>query len=466
VVEDVFSNLAHALTDAVQTNTEPPEDPPPPRPGQDTDTDADADADADTTAPAGAADTPIGDASAPETAPADTAAVVESAVTDTPDSFISEDCGGVCSDSTVLKSETPPDIFEDTQIDKTATAVADARPPPPSPPPPPPPEEAPSDEAPPFPTDEALENALSNMIQHHVLPDPAVRHEVCNYGRKKSAHLLLAEEYDEAAAVDLAVDIIFVNIRQDECQQDEAAQTQTLEQRLEQVKEDGARIVADNDAWIGMARDRTRETLQRLLQFHAQECADFKLFWARPEARLPFSKPSPELLQSRQKQKAAALVHDFASAKAMTLQAEALERREAADGARRFASALTVAYAQLIERQQREIDCVVAKGDVNVSVLALGRDQQVRSNDRTQRSLELRIASPKQQKKPTIQLPIVKPRTPLTTVAVPGMITQRTRTQLAGYRKSPEMIRLQIPPQDPEAILQASALKPVTVPTV
>jgi hypothetical protein len=43
----------------------------------------------------------------------------------------------------------------------------------------------------------------------------------------------------------------------------------------------------------------------------------------------------------------------------MKLQAEALERRV---GARRFTSALTSAYSQLIERRKREVECVVAKG--------------------------------------------------------------------------------------------------------
>jgi hypothetical protein len=360
-------------------------------------------------------------------------------------------------DSGTGKSESTKDIFHDTQIKEGATAVAvEPRP------------SAPVQEVPIATSDPdvGLDNALTLMVRKRILPDPAIRFDVCNYGRKKSAQLLLAEQYDEAAAIDIAVDIIFVNIRQDDQEQDAQGQTLTLQQRLDEAKRNGEEINQVTDAWIEMSRQKTRETLQKLEEFHAQEREEFEQFWARPEAKVPFSKPSPELLQARQKQKAAALVHDFASAKAMKLQAEALERKESAEGARRFANALTIAYEQLIDRQQKEIDCAVAKGETNVAVLTQAKEMQVLSNERTKRSLELRITSPKQMKRPTIQLPVVKPRGATATVATPGMITHRTRAQLAGYRKSPEMTRLQIPPQDPQAVLRISARRPPTVPLV
>jgi hypothetical protein len=316
-------------------------------------------------------------------------------------------------------------------------------------------------------TEAQLEAALRAMMRRtRELPERGIRYAVCDYGRKKSAQLLLAEEYQEAADVDLAVDLIFVNIREDDRLLDALGQTQTLEQRLLETQQARDEITRRQDTVLEERRGGLRATLERLQQRQAEERAVFEEFWARPETRIPFSKPSVELLQVRQKQKAAALVHDFITAKAMKAKAEAMAREEAMQNERRFQQAMKIAYEQMLDQQQKEIDCVVAKGEVHLETLTAAKEHELLSNERTKRSLELRIQSPKHQKRPTIQLPVVKARGIAGTGPVPGMITQRTRTQLAKYRKSPDMGRLVLPDQEPGLVLRTSARRPPTAPLI
>jgi hypothetical protein len=338
-----------------------------------------------------------------------------------------------------------PEIFEETQIKRVRPVVA---------------ERALNCD----PHERELEEALAKMIRKRILPDAALRVEVCNYGRKKSAQLILAEEYDEAAAIELAVDIIFVNIREDEVARDAQTQVQVLEQRLEEAKQQGEVLEQELDGVIEMRRARTRCKIRQLEKEHKRERAAFAQFWARDEARVPFSKPSAELLQIRQRQKAYALVHDFANAKAMKLAAKALEKQETAEGTKRFANALRTAYEQLLDRQQREMQCMAAKSETDVAALTTEKEKVLSSNELTKKALELRIINPKHQKKPTIQCPVVKPRATVVNGAAPGMVNQRTRSQLASYRKAPDLGRLPLETPDPAAILLTSARRILIAP--
>jgi cell fate (sporulation/competence/biofilm development) regulator YmcA (YheA/YmcA/DUF963 family) len=313
------------------------------------------------------------------------------------------------------------------------------------------------------PNEAELDQVLMNMVKKRVIPDPAIRIDVCNYGRKKSAKLMLAEEYDEAAKIDVAVDILFVSIRDSEAAQNADDQNAALKKRLENVRREEQEFAQSVDERVELQREELREKLRQLEEIHAQETRKFEQVWGAPEARIPYSKPSAVLLQVRQKQKAAALLHNYERAKAMKRETEALERIEAAEGAERFAAAFMAAYGQLLDQQQKEMECLIESSDLKITMLGQYREKELASRQLTTRSLETKLAIPKHMKKPTIRVPIVKPRSG--TVATPGMITYRTRGQLATYRKAPEKRRLDVPARDSATMIRTSARKPPTAQT-
>jgi hypothetical protein len=355
-----------------------------------------------------------------------------------------------------------PPIFDKTQLEEELPVATDstAGAPPPSLPTLPPAGDPLS------PRSAELDSMLARMMKRHVLPAAEVRVDVINFARKQSAKLMLAQEYDEAAEIDMAIDIMFMSIEQDLRAQNSEQQTAVLRERLTECNATGQRVADEWNEIIDNVRQRTAVKLERLRQCHQEQLDGFESEWSAPEAKIPYSKPSHELLQIRQKQKAYALLHDFPNAKAMKVMAEAREKSEAADGAKRFTSAVRIAHAQLLERQQREVECLVQNAESVINLYEIDKQKWLSSVGLTRKSLELRITSPKIMKRPSVQLPILASRpssvssTATPSVPTAGMITHRTRDQLAVYRKSPEKRRLELKPAEVLSILRPSPRRP------
>jgi hypothetical protein len=198
--------------------------------------------------------------------------------------------------------------------------------------------------------------------------------------------------------------------------------------------------------------------MDALLQQPESEGAEFEREWSSWEARIPFRKPSVAFLQTRQQQKALALLHDFRNAKAMRLQAAAMEKREANEATVRFEQAMRIAYDQLLEKQEKERQCLAENRDLILTVRTRERDHELACNDLTRKSLELRIATPKHMKRPTIRVPVSK-SLHASSIGGYAMMTQRTRSQLSTYRKSADLQRLELSPS-PARVL-ARKKKPV-----
>jgi hypothetical protein len=147
--------------------------------------------------------------------------------------------------------------------------------------------------------DEELDTLLNRMIRKRILPDPQDRIDVVNYGRKKSAQLLLTEDYDAARDIDFAVDVIFVNMREQEQQQDEVDQNAMLQQRLEKCKSECEKITQSREEAIESKRGQLRKDIAELAKLQEEERRQLEQEWSDPRAKIPFSKPSPKLLQVR-----------------------------------------------------------------------------------------------------------------------------------------------------------------------
>jgi hypothetical protein len=260
---------------------------------------------------------------------------------------------------------------------------------------------------------------------------------------------------------------MFMSIEQDLRDHNSQCQTQILQDRLAECLEMEQTVCEEWDQIMDNVRQRTAIKMERLKEFHKEQLDDLEAEWSAPEAKIPYSKPSSDLLQIRQQQKASALLHDFSNAKALKLMAEARERSEAVEGAKRFSAAVQIAHSQLVERQQREVECLLQNSESVISLYQIDKAKWLSSVAFTKQSLELRIAAPKIMKRPTVRLPILASRptsmsstSTTSSVPTPGMITNRTRSQLAVFRKSPEKRRLDLHPAEVHTIIRPAPRKP------
>ncbi|OHT15631.1 hypothetical protein TRFO_13997 [Tritrichomonas foetus] len=291
------------------------------------------------------------------------------------------------------------------------------------------------------PTEEDLSHALTLMIKRRMLPDPSIRPKVINYAKKLGSRKMLDEEYDEAKQIDLAVDIMFTSIQQDKEQEDIRKQNEVIQKRLEIVIQKRKEIDEKFNAMISEENQYFEEKVEELKEKHFSEIDNFKSVWARPEAIIPFNKPSPQIFQLRKQQKSMALIRDFTNAKVLKKQADNLERKEASQAIKRAEETMKAEYKQLMDRQDREISCLKDNHQKNIANLELNKEKELKAIKNTEQQLKEKLELTKSMRKPKVMVPILKQKeNPNTT----GIITYRTRTQVNKFRNKSETGRLPV----------------------
>jgi hypothetical protein len=238
-----------------------------------------------------------------------------------------------------------------------------------------------------------LESALQTQLRGAGLPASAMIASVVDYAREKGCELLLAEDYDAAAEVDTAIDVMLSSIACKRAVSVREEHLAALKHRLSAATQRSQQITAAWNQQVADFKCEANEALGRMTARHEEEQREFQAEWSRPEALVPFSKQSPTLLHLRKMQKSLALAHDYAGAKLMKEECDQLAREESTAGGQRATEAMRSAFLQLKERQQREIECFVDHGRQHIANLQAQRDAELRGNKNLQRQLRAKIAA-------------------------------------------------------------------------
>jgi hypothetical protein len=256
---------------------------------------------------------------------------------------------------------------------------------------------------------------------------------VIDHARDRSVSCLLSEAYDEASVLDDAVDAMLSAL---DCESPECDRTLPVQLRLDRAIADAAQIT---DSWasrITAFRADSDLALSAVSQRHSEECEALKAAWARPEALLPFSKPSPALLQLRRRQKSLALARDYGEAKALKQECDRMLQEEAAAAGLRAAEAMRADFAQLCERQRREREGFAEHTRACVVKMEGRRAKELRANENLRRQLQCRIGIGR---KPAIVVPKVVGAAH--SWHAPSVDVLR---RLNSYKKAPETVRVPV----------------------
>jgi hypothetical protein len=295
---------------------------------------------------------------------------------------------------------------------------------------------------------EEMDLVLKKVIDKHDPLDADLRPSVVVHAREKSVHHLIQKEYDDATDCDIAIDFLLAKMRTDGIADDFAEQTHKLQKKFNYYEKLDKTLTQKKREYIDADRAELQRQLGRLQERHESEQRDFEMVWSDESAKRHFNRPSVQLLQLRQQQKAFALVHDFQSAKAFKQVVEVMERREITEGVRKYEEAVRIAWQQLKEKQEKERPCLIELRDYELVVATTEKDQKIASNGLLRESLKRRKDGPKHLKRPNIRVPGVKGS------GIPGnepsrpyaMITKRTRSQLLMYRIAADTRRLDLNP--------------------
>jgi hypothetical protein len=136
-------------------------------------------------------------------------------------------------------------------------------------------------------------------------------------------------------------------------------------------------------------------------------------------------------------QKCFALTDNFREARHLKSSVERMKKDESRDARIRAAAILKREYDLLIERQRNDLVVWQQNWDRKRMTLETSREVELAANGKLRRQLTTRITAPKRPRKSQVFLPI-------TARAPAGLLSQRTRSQIADYRQQPEAVRLSV----------------------
>jgi hypothetical protein len=303
-------------------------------------------------------------------------------------------------------------------------------------------------------SEEEMRPVLEKLVKSKQLPPNEMVPSILDYARRQNVLALMAEDYDQAARIDTAIDVILQHIRRAGIESECERMAMTLQQRLEeaivqrrQIQEDYAQRIAD-------FKVRQEQRMESLKQQHESERQGFERQWSRPGAILTFSKPSSSLLQVRQIQKSLAISHRFDQAKELKREGDQMQRVESAVAGGRATDAMKIAYAQLLEKEEKELLCLQQNGERKLAVLEDDRDRKLSANHNLKAQLEAKKVRPMQPQRPVVTVPQVGAKRPARP-RVSGIISVRTMVKYVAYKKANQLEKLEVTIGDVSAITKA-----------
>jgi hypothetical protein len=295
-------------------------------------------------------------------------------------------------------------------------------------------------------SDEDLESALQRLIKTGRLPIRQMWEPLVGYARKRSLYFLMTDNYDRAAKIDSAIAVLLAAIEKDKLGYEREQQVLIVKERISSATDQQKAIQSEFADRIAYVKQDESEKLRALQAQHNQERLAFEEQWKRDDAVHAFCKPSKFLLQLRRRQRYGAISHAFTAAKDIKSCGDKMQKEEERIGAERAEEAMRIAYTNLLERQERQIQCFMENGRRKLTALEAERDAKLAANEHLKNQLELKSISAKQLKhgkKPIVPVARAVSRGETRNQAL-GVVTIRTRKQYASYKQDPDRTRLEV----------------------
>ena len=305
-----------------------------------------------------------------------------------------------------------------------------------------------NEEPAPQPSDsDLLEAEIDKVINDGEIPPPEKQEEVLAFARKRQLDSMIREDFYTARKYKWAEDILQRAIQEERRRCDNSGYIQAiderigaLEQRIEATQSEYDQKMRDFDASVQTKR-------QELEAKHAQEEKEFEEEWAKPENLAMYNRASPHLIQLRQIMKIQALSRDYDSAMHTKTIAENVQRQEEEESQKRAVSAMRIAYSQMRERQEKEMEFAQQNWDRHRFELEAKKAQAIKGDQMAIRQLEQRRSTPGPKKirvgGALVMLP--EAQTGTASLAVSRATTSpRTRKRMIQYRTGNNVTKLNL----------------------
>jgi hypothetical protein len=219
------------------------------------------------------------------------------------------------------------------------------------------------------------------------------------------------------------------------------AQLAAVDRQMAETRKQAADLRRELDAEVRVAECEERERIERAKRMHQEELNAFDQMWNSEAAIRPFSKPSPLLLELREKEKRLLLIREFQEAAAVGKYANRVEHEEtrrAQIAAEREAVALR---RQVMERHQRELEQMEARAATRLAVMEKNRDERLGILTARIRHIEIDRLNVRRSKTADLESAVN-----LRPVTAGGLLSPRSHGKLEAFRKQSVVSRLVLKP--------------------
>jgi hypothetical protein len=207
------------------------------------------------------------------------------------------------------------------------------------------------------------------------LPAPEDQSEVLGQLKQEELITIIQEDYQRARDIQGAERILAMRDLDAQVIDD---RLMTVQARLERAEVCLEKEKALWTSTLAEFEESFQETVTGLKEHQAEELLLFEEFWGtEPKAIIPYSKASSRLQQMRSRQKRNAATGNYEVAEACQYDADMMQLEEEVAGAERAATGMMIEHRRILDKHERQLECVVQNGARHRTLIESIRDRKL-----------------------------------------------------------------------------------------
>lgn len=202
-----------------------------------------------------------------------------------------------------------------------------------------------------------IQDAATALVEKGKLPPSKLQPQVLQTLKTESMQLLFEENYQKAAKINKAINMIIAETHKRRKDNRQLKQERRVDHKVRKanhlLKKEEDKIHQKHEA----NQDLKNKKLKEIQDRHQKEIEQFKAIWDQPETFKRFNKASPLLLSLRRSQKVLALSKKFEEADEVKKEADKLQQKELNEARERAQVAYNQNLNALKEQHQKELKC-------------------------------------------------------------------------------------------------------------
>jgi hypothetical protein len=218
-------------------------------------------------------------------------------------------------------------------------------------------------------------------------------------------------------------------------------QIAAIDRQMTETRKQAVDLKKALDEELRDAQREETEKIERLKGIQRDELNAFDQKWSSEPALRPFSKPSPLLLELREKEKRLILIKEFQEAAAVGKYANRVEQNETRKAQLAAEREAVTLRRQLMERHQRDLEQMETRAATRLAVMEKNRDERLAILTARIRHIEIDKLNVRRSKTADLEAAVN-----LRPVTAGGLLSPRSHSKLEAFRKQSVVSRLVLRP--------------------